>query len=99
MKTCGQVAVDVPECDPRGDYRHITLWGCRGACPVRQSVCKHKVVLWWEGCFMCIPGPTCPAFDSVPNPWADVPGFEDRPWSDETEDALIEVQLERMKRR
>jgi len=92
VKTAGFVKVAVPECDK--------FW-C-SPCNVHHSECPYKKVILWQftdqSSFLkphYIPGPTCPAFDSVPNPWADE--YPDRPWDDEAEEQLIDVQLLRLK--
>lgn len=90
MKICGTVPVEVPECEDGGCSGDCTLW--------IADNCPHEVHIECIG-NKYIPGPTCPAFDTVPSPWADIPGYEDRPWNDEVEDALIEAQLERANKR
>ena len=98
MKIAGTVQVEVPE--PYGLC-------CPSGCPLKEGKCPHAMVIEgpttidrtnlapFEGWFFeVIPGPPCPAFDSVPNTWPDE--FPDRPWDDEAEDELIEVRMKRL---
>lgn len=77
MKIAGTVPVEVPECE---------ICSCNSKCPLGiladegYRKCELEVMITkWRWFDLSIPGPTCPAHDTVPNPWADVPGYEDRP--------------------
>lgn len=97
-RIAGTVSVEVPECNPdewpqcHNDCILFDAYGNED-CPKMVQIEWYPNPEWW----LFIPGPTCPAFDTVPNPWADE--FPDRPWNDDAEDALIEVQLKRVNRR
>jgi len=94
VKTAGYVKVAVPACEGYG------FFGCNPDCELfKGTACKRSVRVYLRprtdfNPGYSLPGPTCPAHDSVPNPWPDE--FPDRPWSDEAEDALIEAQLLRL---
>lgn len=100
MKIAGTIQVEVPECEG---------FSCHPDCSKYNTNCQLSVFVVWNGPILynvisfegewpqygyIIPGPTCPAFDSVPNPWADE--FPDRPWDDEAEDALVEARIKRL---
>jgi hypothetical protein len=85
MKVAGYVHVAVPECEAET---------CNSRCKLVDD-CDLQVVIDWGDDVLTLPGPTCPAFDSVPNPWPEE--YPDRPWNEETEEQMLDAQLLRLK--